>query len=450
MKSQLGILLLAMLYANVSLAAPAYITSTATDWQVQPIITVGEAAANGYAMVGVPDGLGAIDNGDGSFSVLMNHELAADKGGVRAHGQKGAFVSRWVINTESLQVLSGADLTKHTVPAGLGFNRLCSADLAPNGAFYNKLTGKGFQGQLFLNGEEDKAGGRAFAHSLDGTSYLLADFGHIAWENLLANPSSQDNSLVIGLDDIHDGLLLVYLGNKSKTGNPIEQAGLVGGQLFALKVSGERFSLVALPHMENLDGVSLRAAAKKLGATGFSRPEDGSWDTQDNTVFWFATTDKIDGDSRLSQLVFDDITQPQQGGRITTMLKATDIGAQMFDNLTVDADGRVLIEEDPGVHERLAAIWLFDPKLKTSSQLFKANAALFKPDLEKPGATDFMTIDEEHSGIIEVTALLTKASWFDAQRRYYLGTTQAHLKHADATLVEHGQLWLISGPAAKR
>jgi hypothetical protein len=58
-----------------------------------------------------------------------------------------------------------------------------------------------------------------------------------------------------------------------------------------------------------------------------------------------------------------------------------------------------------------------------------------------------MTIDEEHSGIIEVTTLLRKATWFDATRRYYLGTTQAHLENADAKLVEHGQLWLISGPA---
>jgi hypothetical protein len=434
-----------MFYTNVGAAAPAYITPIVPGWQVQPIITVGEAAANGYAMVGVPDGLGAVDNGDGSFTLLMNHELAADKGAVRAHGQKGAFVSRWVINAESLQVLSGADLTKTTVPPNLSFNRLCSADLAPYASFYNKASGKGYNGQLFLNGEEDKAGGRAFAHSLDGTSYLLADFGHIAWENLLAHPSSQDSSLVIGLDDIHDGLLLVYLGNKSKTGNAIEQAGLVGGELFALKVSGERFSLVALPNMSNLDGVSLRAAAKKLGASGFARPEDGAWDTLDPSKFWFATTDKIDGDSRLSQLLFDDIAQPQQGGRITTMLKASDIGAQMFDNLTVDADGRVLIEEDPGAHERLAAIWMFDPKLKVTTQLFAANAQLFKT-----GAAGFMTIDEEHSGIIEVTALLGKASWFDARRRYYLGTTQVHLQHVDANLVEHGQLWLISGPAAMR
>jgi hypothetical protein len=115
----------------------------------------------------------------------------------------------------------------------------------------------------------------------------------------------------------------------------------------------------------------------------------------------------------------------------------------MFDNLTVDADGRVLLEEDPGEHERLSAIWLFEPNTNKTTKLFEANPKLFKP-----GAADFMTTDEEHSGMIEVTVLLGKTSWFDSKRRYYLGTTQAHLRHADEKLVEHGQLWLISGPAA--
>jgi hypothetical protein len=30
---------------------------------------------NGYKMSGLADGLGAFDNGDGTFTVLMNHEI---------------------------------------------------------------------------------------------------------------------------------------------------------------------------------------------------------------------------------------------------------------------------------------------------------------------------------------------------------------------------------------
>ena len=425
-------------------AAPSYIVSLTKDWQVQPILTVGESAANGYAMVGVPDGLGAYAIADGSMTLLMNHELAGNKGALRANGQKGAFVSRWVIDVESLKVQSGADLVRATMPVGVvqGFNRLCSADLAPKSAFYNAASGKGYAGPLFLNGEEDKAGGRAFAHTLNGISYELADMGRIAWENVLANPASGDATLVIGLDDMQNGLLLIYLGQKSNEGNPVQQAGLVGGQLYAIKVDGERFTLVSLANAANLDGKSLRELAIKSGATGFARPEDGAWDTLNNRAFWFNTTDKIGGDSRLSQLVFDDINQPQAGGSISTKIRASEIGAEMLDNLTVDAVGRVLLQEDPGEDKRLAAIWLFDPKTNKSSKLFEANAELFKP-----GASAFMTSDEEHSGIIEVTDLLRKASWFDAKRRYYLGTTQAHKPHAVSSLVEYGQLWMISGPA---
>jgi hypothetical protein len=39
-------------------------------------------------MVGISDGLGAFDNGDGTFTVLMNHEIANTLGVTRAHGAK--------------------------------------------------------------------------------------------------------------------------------------------------------------------------------------------------------------------------------------------------------------------------------------------------------------------------------------------------------------------------
>jgi hypothetical protein len=57
-----------------------------------------------------------------------------------------------------------------------------------------------------------------------------------------------------------------------------------------------------------------------------------------------------------------------------------------------------------------------------------------------------MSLDEEQSGIVEVTQLLSKAPWFDIGRRYYLGVIQIHQKHSDPALVEYGQLYLFSGP----
>jgi hypothetical protein len=443
-KTTLAFLLLLLCY-RVGLAEPAYIVPLQADWQVRPILTVGESALNSYAMVGAPDGLGAFTNPDGSLSVLMNHEIGRDKGRVRAHGQKGAFVSHWVIDVESLQVVKGEDLvqSKIALDAALPFHKLCSADLAPTGAFFDSDSdsGKGFSGQFFLNGEEDKGGGRAFAHGLDGISYELKDFGQLAWENVLIHPHASPSTLVMALDDIQQGLLVVYLGQKRAEGNPVEQAGLVGGQLFAVQVQGERFNLVPLPDAAQAKGAALREAAIKLGATGFARPEDGAWDTHNPRAFWFNTTDKVGGDSRLQRLEFDDIHRPLAGGHIQTILQAKQIGAEMLDNLAVDTGGRVLLQEDPGDHPRLAAIWAYEPSSGVTKKLFEANPALFSA-----GQSGFMTTDEEHSGIVEVTALLQKASWFDARRRYYLGTTQAHVAHAKTDLVEHGQLWLISGP----
>lgn len=436
------LLFILLMHAGIALAADVhYLRPLAPGWTVQPLLTVGEAALGGYRMVGIPDGLGAFGNSDGRFTLLMNHEIRPELGALRAHGGRGAFVSRWVIDIETLAVKAGSDLVQRTVPANLTFGRLCSADLPPLSAFFDAASGKGYAGRLFLNGEEDKAGGRAFAHGLDGVSYVLPDLGRIAWENLLAHPTTGEKTVVMGLDDYKDGLLLFYVGEKRQAGNPAEQAGLAGGRLFALKAEGERFSFVPLSGVAQLAGDALRAQAVAAGASVFPRPEDGAWDTRDMHVFWFATTDKVGGDSRLYRLAFDDMREPARGGRIETRLRAADIGAEMFDNLTVDGDGRVLIQEDPGDHARLAALWLFEPATGRALKIAGADAALFAE-----GGPAFMTRDEEHSGIIEVTEILQAATWFDPARRYYLGTTQAHRPHPDEAMVEYGQLWLLSGP----
>ena len=148
---------------------------TAAGWDVTSIMTVGDQAANGFKMVGIPDGMGAYDNGNDTLTLLLNHELGATVGAIRAHGAKGAFVSEFVINKNTLTVLSGADLaTNHQVwnnttssyeqATGTrnSFARLCSADLPSVSAFYNASTGLGTQSRIFMNGEETGPEGRAY------------------------------------------------------------------------------------------------------------------------------------------------------------------------------------------------------------------------------------------------------------------------------------------------
>lgn len=445
-----------------AVAGDAYVQSAVSDWEVRPIITVGESAANGYRMVGVPDGLGAFDNGDGSITVLMNHELNANVGSVRAHGSKGAFVSRWVVQLNDLKVLNGEDLTKkvqlwnmdtqsHYTVHTTTFGRFCSADLAHGSAFMD-ANGNGFSDKIFLNGEEEKDfGGRAFAHITNGeyigVSYELPHLGRVAWENLLALPNSGKRTLVIGMDDFPGGHVYVYVGEKRRIGNPVEKAGLVGGALYTVKFEKERFMLLPLGDVVGIDGKVLRARANTLGATPLLRPEDGAWDKLDKNLFWFATTDKIDGHSQLFRMDFDDARAPEKGGRYSAVLTAIDIGGQMFDNIEADSDGRILLNEDPGKDKSAAGIWLFDPKFPNqATRIFEADAERF---VDKNNAK-FMTLDEEQSGIVEVTDAVKSASWFDVNKRYYLGVAQAHLAHPAPELVEYGQLYMISGPALNR
>lgn len=427
-------------------------------WTVKPLMNVGEHIGdNGYRMVGIPDGLGALDNGDGTLSIYMNHEIGKDQGKNRLHHGHGAFVSHWILDISTLRITAGQDLIKlvkiwspelkeHINHPGYSFNRLCSADLPSLSAFYDKVSGRGFKGRLFMNGEEDREGGRAFAHVLTGEqkgiSYELPYLGKFAWENAVANPSTGIKTVVMGMDDSPGGQVYMYVGEKRAIGNPVELAGLMGGNLYAIKIDGKRFEFANLGDVSSMSGDTLERAGRSANVANFMRPEDGAWDVNNPSVFYFATTDKIDGASQLFQLTFDDITKPEIGGVIKVVLSARDIGAQMFDNITVAGDGKVIVEEDPGDNPHMASIWQFDPKIVKAEKILSVAPEAFL-DKDSP---EFLTQDEENSGIIEITDLVRKAPWFQPSNRYFLGSLQVHAKSSDIELVEGGQLYFITGP----
>jgi len=411
------------------------------------LLSVGDAADNGYRMVGIPDGLGAFDNGDGTITVLMNHELRSDRGIVRAHGAKGAFVSKWIIEKKTLRVLEGSDLIKQVVLVNgdSAIARLCSADLPPISAFYNADSGKGYNGRIFMDGEEDgsDAKGRGFAHVVEtGISYDLPSLGRFAYENALAHPNTGDATVVVGTDDSTPGQVYVYAGQKRTEGTPVEKAGLVGGALYGIKVAGgldemnnpefplsSTFSLVPLAGA-NLTVSQLQAASEAAGVTEFWRPEDGHWDTTNPNVFWFATTANFDGPTRLWKATFVDAAQPELGGTIEAALAGTE-GLHMLDNLTVaDKGGQLLLQEDPGNQEYLARVYSYNTRTNRVTPILKHDPARFST-----GGSQFLTTDEESSGVIDVSSLLGEGS--------YLLTTQVHKASDDAELVELGQLQLV-------
>src|SRR5690349_12007387 len=76
-------------FGGPSSSHTAYVIPTVPAAKTSSILTVGDTVNGSYRMVGLPDGLGAFDNGDGTFTLLMNHELGSTQGIVRAHGSKG-------------------------------------------------------------------------------------------------------------------------------------------------------------------------------------------------------------------------------------------------------------------------------------------------------------------------------------------------------------------------
>ncbi len=276
-----------------SSSATPYLTSSQPQVQFTSLFTVGDAV-NGYRMVGIPDGMGAFDNGDGTFTLLMNHELANDRGIARAHGQPGAFVSRWVIDKASLEVKSIQDflpngtsvyLSNNDPTAGTAhsaylaaattvISRLCSADLAPVSAYQytDPATGTvyGTDARLFQSGEESGGSvtgvgpetttlfGRQFvfvatddantAFDETGTAWELPHGGLFAWENNIANPLSQRKTIVMGLDDSNGGQLYLWVGNKQTSGNVVERAGLTR------QGPDDNLYVVRVPSLASLDG----------------------------------------------------------------------------------------------------------------------------------------------------------------------------------------------------
>jgi len=458
----------------LSTTAAPYLLPSAANVQTIPLITVGESAANGYRMVGIPDGLGAFENGDGTFTVLMNHELRPTQGTVRAHGSKGAFVSRWVISKATGEVLSGQDqikkvflydpATRSYVNATTAFNRFCSANLATQSAFFNPANGKGTTERIYANGEES-IDGRAFAHVVStGESFELPGLGNFAFENVAANPYPQNLTIVAASDDSSrlfssEGAgtpanvdppseVYFYIGNKEKKGSVIDKAGLTGGILHGLQVkkaenesqvvSGDRFKLATIGDVSGMDDKQLQAASIEAGITQFRRPEDGSWDPNNPNIYYFVTTDIFAGDTRLWKLTFDDITDPKSGGTIEIVEDSpASSPGEMFDNITVDANSDVLIQEDTGNNPYIGKIWKHDNSSGVLSEIAHHNPDLFDPNLLGPGVRgpNFITQDEESSGIIDMSSILGPG--------WYLADVQAHRASTDPELVEGGQLLLI-------
>lgn len=440
-----------------------YLVPAAAGVKFTSVLTAGDSVGN-YAMAGTPDGAGLYDNNNGTFTMLLNHEFGNTAGGVRAHGAKGAFVSKWIINKNDLSVVSGADLiqnvqlytpnvgyslfTPNDTTSKKAFNRFCSADLPEVSAFYNATTGKGTQERMFMNGEESGNEGRAFAHIATGanagTTWELPALGKFSWENAVASNTPQDKTIVVGMDDSTPGQVYVYVGTKTNTGTEVEKAGLTNGKLYGVAVqnlttevngsfpaANTTFTLVDLGNVKDSTGSSLNTRSNALGVTNFLRPEDGAWDPSNPNDFYFATTNAVTSPSRLWRLRFDNIANPELGGKITAVLDGTE-GQKMMDNITIDKYGHILIVEDVGNNVHLGKTWQYTIATDQLKLIASHDSTRFIS-----GAANFLTQDEEASGVIDAEKILGPGM--------FMIVDQAHYGVAGST-VEGGQILALFNP----
>jgi hypothetical protein len=433
------------------------------------IMTVGDTF-NGYQFLGIPDGMGAFNTGDSTFSLFIDHEHTATANGLQHAHQPagfagGSFIARFNINRSTLEVLGGNDAMTSvaTTTNGTGgslynFARFCSGDLPAVNALYNATTGKGTQNRFFLTGEESGTPGRMIATDLTtGVAYQMPAFDLSAgsWENGIARPFESDTTVVIGTSDGGANRVFVYIGTKQDTGTPAERAGLMNGTSYGIQVNVKSTAVgsESRDFCFNASGSPRFSATFSLAAggtaagTSFLRPEDGAWDPSNPAVFYFVTTDRMSTTSagvpqthgsRLFKLTFSDASNLLAGGTIEAVLDGTD-AMEMGDNLcvvnTIQGGTNVILQEDPGNHPRSARTWLYNANTDTLTGLLKGDSSRFG-DIGVPATAPF-TADEENSGVFDARESLG-LGWF-------IGNMQAHYALANP-LVEGGQVYAFFCP----
>jgi autotransporter-associated beta strand protein len=163
-----------------------------------------------------------------------------------------------------------------------------------------------------------------------------------------------------------------------------------------------------------------------------------------------ATVNSIAVTSKIYQLDFNSSAAAgilTTGGNIKVLVDSANLTgtdglvARSFDNLTIGNDGLLYIQEDPGNQIYIAKHWVVNPNAGTQAQIEASAVQIFESDRGRflTGASDYRTLDEEHSGIIDITTIVNDGI---AGSKWFLVATQNHAAATGAnaaTLVEGGQ-----------
>jgi len=459
---------------------PQYILPVASGVEIKPLAYAGDKITS-TVVRGVPDGMGAYKNAAGDVTLLSVHEIPSYSPLAQlsksSTSQWGVSITEFNYSTKSGKITSAKNFIKDIkyfnyntgvygdtpiggAPAGTtkgldwNISRFCSATLVQAGdlAFKDGATTYGYEGGVFLSGEEDGDNGyaRGFAFDMDGHGIQLPRMGLASWENLMPNLKPGINTVIMGNEDgsATDSQLFMYVGKKTTSGTFADKAGLTNGDLHVLSIpeiaNDNAFrakygknKAVDVEFKKTIWNADIATQQKDHAAQGteMSRVEDGEWDPTNPNVFYFVTTEsnKDSGATKpnpaeptfsrdggaLWRLTFVDGQKPELGAKIEMLLDGTEVPyLSKPDNIAVTQNGVVMIQEDPGNNGHVSRIVAFrtsDSKIAVVAEFNKAYFAT--------GAEQFMTIDEESSGIIDATKLLAKSG---DKNTYFFFNAQVH------------------------
>ena len=508
-KRLIGVLAVATLTAVGVAAATAaiqprkpYAVGIAEGYVTTKLISSGDTVpetsnpSKQFKFVGIPDGLGAHANADGSKTVYVNHELAAFTSAgavilsepvVGDPKNRGAFVSKLVLSRDG-QVASGERAYDNVYnentfvgPAAAegnatrAFSRFCSGSLAG--------PAEGFDRFIYLTNEEegtpantfDGKGGLAVA-IVDNNLYTLPKLGRFAWENTLVQPNQGNRTVIMGMEDgpnaldpaVENSQVYMYVGKKERRAGAgvLARNGLDNGELYVLVPSSAAqasekevqsgsidVEWKLIPNAGELDEAQLEAASDAVGAFRFARPEDGAFNDRNRNEFLFVTTGGAAGANVLGRLYSLKLHPGNvtKGGTLSIVYNADTVIAGGGDTAispdNVDTSGSYLMINEDGTAEtrpvmaskgRDGSIWRF----AIDRNGVDASSATRVAELDPPG-WDGVPVGPgvwETSGIIDTSELFGPDTWlFDVQA--HPPTTAP----APFT-VEDGQLLLMRRP----
>jgi hypothetical protein len=497
LKKSLILLALALAIAPLAVLAATdgkYLSPVGGEYETVALLSVGDSVpetsnpALDYQMVGIPDGLGAHPNNNGTATLFMNHEFTQGVMSEPLAGaplNRGAIVSKFILDDDGT-VLSGeraydtvyqddtligpAAQTDNATP---GFGRFCSAFLGgPN---------EGLDRYIYFTNEEadgpgtfGPAGGQTVA-VFDNEAHALSGLGRFAKENTVVMRGTGKWTVIISLEDgpsSPDSQLYMYVGRKQygPGATVLERNGLVGGDLYVFaglnknKNSEATFTQgvtagrwANIPNAENLDQTALEAVADAAGAFSFVRIEDGAFSKTSNEDLFFVTTggNAAAGNElgRLYHLKLNPFV-PWWPSVMKVVYNADAVIANGGDIAispdNIDTSSRYLMVQEDGTTQSRAVmqakgrdggIWRFDLHNFFGTTFVNPLSAEFVAELDSPG-DDGIPVPTpgtwESSGIISTSAIFGNDTW--------IADVQAHSPTTapGVNTVEDGQLLLIT------